>query len=67
MPFEAIMVKRFRRSAAGYDEQLPQIFGRRATPNANDGLPSRQGRWRFGKMAVVHKFVWDRTSNDLVD
>ena len=55
------MVKRFRRSAAGYDEQLPSDI---RTPEALKrtldylvdnvlGGPER--------LAVVHKFVWDRT------
>ena len=55
------MVKRFRRSAAGYDEQLPsdirppQVLQRTLNYLIDDvvgGSPS---------LSIVHKFVWDRT------
>ena len=54
------MVKRFRRSAAGYDEQLPSDIRTPAALQAtlnyllNDVIDGEQ-------LAAVHKFVWDRT------
>ena len=55
------MLKRFRRSAAGYDEQLPSDI---RTPNTL--LQTMNYLMRHvisGKepLAIVHKFVWDRT------
>lgn len=55
------MVKRFRRSAAGDDEQLPSDIRtpdtlRRTLDYLIDSLVGGPER-----LAVVHKFVWDRT------
>jgi nuclear mRNA export protein SAC3 len=61
MPSEPLMVKRFRRSAAGYDEQLPSdIRTPEALVRTTDYLMNKLvgGSER---LAVVHKFVWDRT------
>ena len=55
------MVKRFRRSAAGYDEQLPsdirppQVLRRTLDYLINEIVGGSQ------PLARVHKFVWDRT------
>ena len=61
MPSEDIMVKRFRRSAAGYDEQLPSDIRtpdtlKRTLDYLVDNVIGGSER-----LAVVHKFVWDRT------
>ncbi|CAG8055821.1 unnamed protein product [Penicillium olsonii] len=58
---ETKMLKRFRRSAAGYDEQLPSDI---RTPDTL--LQTMNYLMRYvldGKepLAIVHKFVWDRT------
>ena len=61
VPCEEIMVKRFRRSAAGYDEQLPSdirppLVLKKTLDylfNAVVGGPE--------PLAKVHKYVWDRT------
>jgi nuclear mRNA export protein SAC3 len=61
IPSEPLMVKRFRRSAAGYDEQLPSdIRTPEALVRTTDYLMNKLvgGSER---LAVVHKFVWDRT------
>ncbi|KAJ4537423.1 actin cytoskeleton and mitosis protein, variant 3 [Exophiala dermatitidis] len=61
MPSEERMVKRFRRSAAGYDEQLPSDIRTPATLQKTlDYLLDRVigGEER---LATIHKFVWDRT------
>ncbi|KAI9873494.1 MAG: hypothetical protein M1823_007906, partial [Watsoniomyces obsoletus] len=55
------MVKRFRRSAAGYDEQLPSDIRtpetlKRTMDYLVDSVVGGPER-----LAVVHKFVWDRT------
>ncbi len=55
------MIKRFRRSAAGYDEQLPSDI---RTPETlrmtlNYLLDNVVGGGE--RLATVHKFVWDRT------
>ena len=55
------MVKRFRRSAAGYDEQLPSdirpplVLQRTLNYLFDDVLGGSQ------PLASVHKFIWDRT------
>jgi hypothetical protein len=54
------MVKRFRRSAAGYDEQLPSDIRppdvlERTLDYLIDEVVGKQ------PLAQVHKFVWDRT------
>jgi nuclear mRNA export protein SAC3 len=56
-----MMVKKFRRSAAGVDEQLPSdLRTPKALKMSTDYLIDRivGGRQPF---ASVHKFVWDRT------
>lgn len=61
IPSEERMVKRFRRSAAGDDEQLPSDIRTPATLKRsldyliNDVLGGGE------TLAMVHKFVWDRT------
>lgn len=54
------MVKRFRRSAAGYDEQLPSDIRppRVLQMTLNYLLDEVVGG---AELATVHKFVWDRT------
>ena len=61
MPSEDIMVKRFRRSAAGYDEQLPSDI--RPPSVLRDTLNYLIDEVVGGSepLATVHKFVWDRT------
>lgn len=55
------MVKRFRRSAAGYDEQLPsdirppRVLQKTLDYLINEVVGGQQ------PLASVHKFVWDRT------
>ena len=55
------MVKRFRRSAAGYDEQLPSdirpplVLQKTLNYLFNEVVGGSQ------PLATVHKFVWDRT------
>lgn len=61
VPCEELMVKRFRRSAAGYDEQLPSDIRPPAVLQKTleylfDGVIGGAE-----PLAVVHKFVWDRT------
>jgi hypothetical protein len=58
---EAKMLKRFRRSAAGYDEQLPSDI---RTPKALLQATNYLIRYIVGgnePLGIVHKFVWDRT------
>jgi nuclear mRNA export protein SAC3 len=55
------MIKRFRRSAAGYDEQLPSDIRTPETLRATldyllDNIVGGEER-----LATIHKFVWDRT------
>lgn len=65
---ESKMLKRFRRSAAGYDEQLPSDI---RTPNTLLQATNYLIRHIIGgsePLGVIHKFVWDRTRsirNDL--
>ena len=61
IPSEERMVKRFRRSAAGYDEQLPSdirtpVTLRRTLDYLLDKVIGGDER-----LATIHKFVWDRT------
>jgi hypothetical protein len=61
LPAENIMVKRFRRSAAGYDEQLPSDI---RTPETLQKTLDYLVDSVIGgpqRLAVIHKFVWDRT------
>lgn len=55
------MVKRFRRSAAGYDEQLPSDI--RTPETLRRTLDYLLDKVIGGgeRLAVIHKFVWDRT------
>ena len=61
LPSEEIMVKRFRRSAAGYDEQLPSdirppaVLQKTLNYLINDVIGGPES------LHKVHKFVWDRT------
>ena len=61
VPSEEIMVKRFRRSAAGYDEQLPSdirppaVLQKTLNYLINDVIGGPES------LHKVHKFVWDRT------
>ena len=61
VPSEEFMVKRFRRSAAGYDEQLPSdirppdILQKTLDYLINDVVGGPE------PLHKVHKFVWDRT------
>lgn len=65
---ETKMIKRFRRSAAGYDEQLPSDI---RTPETLLQTLNYILRYVIGgdePLGLVHKFVWDRTRsirNDL--
>ena len=55
------MLKRFRRSAAGYDEQLPSDI---RTPSALLQTTNYLIRHIVGggeTLGIIHKFVWDRT------
>ncbi|KAF7118694.1 hypothetical protein CNMCM5793_008233 [Aspergillus hiratsukae] len=58
---ETKMLKRFRRSAAGYDEQLPSDI---RTPKALLQSTNYLIRHVLGgsePLGLIHKFVWDRT------
>ncbi|MCJ1476861.1 hypothetical protein MMC13_005530 [Lambiella insularis] len=61
VPWEHYFVKRFRRSAAGYDEQLPSdirpplVLQKTLNYLLDDVIGGGQ------PLAEVHKFVWDRT------
>ena len=61
VPCEDLMVKRFRRSAAGYDEQLPSdirppaVLQKSLDHLINDIVGGPE------TLASTHKFVWDRT------
>lgn len=55
------MVKRFRRSAAGYDEQLPSDIRTPATLQHTLEYLLEEVIGGPEKLAAVHKFVWDRT------
>jgi nuclear mRNA export protein SAC3 len=61
LPSEERMIKRFRRSAAGYDEQLPSDIRTPETLHMTlnyllDNVVGGEAR-----LATIHKFVWDRT------
>lgn len=55
------MVKRFRRSAAGYDEQLPSDIRTPATLKMTLDYLLDEIIGGGERLASVHKFVWDRT------
>ena len=55
------MVKRFRRSAAGYDEQLPSDIRPPSVLQKTLDYLMREIVGGQQPLATVHKFVWDRT------
>jgi len=55
------MVKRFRRSAAGYDEQLPSDIRTPATLKKTLDYLLDKVVGGDERLASIHKFVWDRT------
>lgn len=55
------MVKRFRRSAAGYDEQLPSDIRTPATLKLTLDYLLDEIVGGGERLASIHKFVWDRT------
>ena len=61
VPREDIMVKRFRRSAAGYDEQLPSDIRPPAVLKMTLDYLFEDIVGGPEPLANVHKFVWDRT------
>ena len=58
---ESRMVKRFRRSAAGYDEQLPSDIRTPATLQKTLNYLLDELVAGEEKLVTIHKFVWDRT------
>lgn len=60
-PDEARMVKRFRRSAAGYDEQLPSDIRTPTTLKMTLDYLLDDIIGGGERLASIHKFVWDRT------
>ncbi|KAJ6164587.1 hypothetical protein N7470_003259 [Penicillium chermesinum] len=67
-PKEGRMLKRFRRSAAGYDEQLPSDIRTPATLLQATNYLIRYIINGDEPLGIIHKFVWDRTRsirNDL--
>ncbi|KAL4947398.1 SAC3/GANP/Nin1/mts3/eIF-3 p25 family-domain-containing protein [Aspergillus filifer] len=58
---EAKMLKRFRRSAAGYDEQLPSDIRTPATLLQSMNYLTRHVIGGPESLGIIHKFVWDRT------
>ncbi|KAL4967519.1 putative leucine permease transcriptional regulator (SAC3) [Aspergillus stella-maris] len=58
---EAKMLKRFRRSAAGYDEQLPSDIRTPATLLQSMNYLTRHVIGGPEPLGIIHKFVWDRT------
>ncbi|KAL6712779.1 actin cytoskeleton and mitosis protein [Lecanora helva] len=61
VPSEDIMVKRFRRSAAGYDEQLPSDIRPPLVLQKTLDYLFDEVVGGPEPLAAVHKFVWDRT------
>jgi len=55
------MVKRFRRSAAGYDEQLPSDIRTPQTLKKTLDYLLDEIIGGGERLATIHKFVWDRT------
>lgn len=55
------MIKRFRRSAAGYDEQLPSDIRTPGTLRSTLNYLLHNIVGGEERLATVHKFVWDRT------
>ncbi|KAF7591252.1 hypothetical protein BBP40_001813 [Aspergillus hancockii] len=65
---ETKMLKRFRRSAAGYDEQLPSDIRTPKTLLQTMNYLIRHVLGGPEPLGLIHKFVWDRTRsirNDL--
>ncbi|KIW71012.1 hypothetical protein, variant [Phialophora macrospora] len=60
-PVEDRMVKRFRRSAAGYDEQLPSDIRTPETLKRTLDYLFDKVIGDAERLATVQKFVWDRT------
>ncbi|EXJ62622.1 hypothetical protein A1O7_03060 [Cladophialophora yegresii CBS 114405] len=60
-PAEDRMVKRFRRSAAGYDEQLPSDIRTPETLKRTLDYLFDKVIGGAERLATVQKFVWDRT------
>ncbi|KAL6233837.1 hypothetical protein BDW75DRAFT_214053 [Aspergillus navahoensis] len=58
---EAKMLKRFRRSAAGYDEQLPSDIRTPRTLLQTMNYLTRHVIGGPEPLGIIHKFVWDRT------
>jgi nuclear mRNA export protein SAC3 len=61
VPSEERMIKRFRRSAAGYDEQLPSDIRTPATLQTTLNYLLHNVVGGEERLATIHKFVWDRT------
>ena len=61
VPWEEVMVKRFRRSAAGYDEQLPSDIRPPAVLKRTLDYLMRDIVGGSESLSSVQKFVWDRT------
>lgn len=67
-PVEARMVKKFRRSAAGYEEQIPSDLRPPPVLKATCDYLFNEVVESAPSLAKVHHFVWDRTRairNDL--
>ncbi|KAH8433141.1 putative leucine permease transcriptional regulator (SAC3) [Aspergillus melleus] len=58
---ETMMLKRFRRSAAGYDEQLPSDIRTPHTLLQSMNYLTRHVVGGPEPLGLIHKFVWDRT------
>ena len=58
---ETKMLKRFRRSAAGYDEQLPSDIRTPMTLLQSTNYLIRHIVGGPEPLGIIHKFVWDRT------
>lgn len=58
---ETMMLKRFRRSAAGYDEQLPSDIRTPYTLLQSMNYLTRHVVGGPEPLGLIHKFVWDRT------
>ncbi|KAL5047597.1 hypothetical protein BDW71DRAFT_39318 [Aspergillus fruticulosus] len=58
---ETKMLKRFRRSAAGYDEQLPSDIRTPRTLLQTMNYLTRHVIGGPEPLGIIHKFVWDRT------
>ena len=61
VPIERIMVKKFRRSAAGYDEQLPSDIRPPLVLQKTLNYLFDEVVGGSQSLSAVHRFVWDRT------